>query len=119
MKSNFEHVPDVVRYAVKNNIRLVINTVNGMRHIEENVPMFEHLRISTKDLNRVQMEINAILDNSNYRFAAETKLHFDYVVRVFKSKKKLKLSQPALKFLSKKVQVRIPTVYFIFCINGR
>lgn len=102
MKSNFLKVPDVVKFSVDNNIRLVLNTINGMRHIDENIFMYDHLKISSKDIEYVYDKASSIIDKSDYIFKTELKQHLDYVIRTLKGRK-IKIPYKVLRFIQSKL----------------
>lgn len=100
MKSNFHKIPEVVDYAVRHGIRLVINPINGMRHIDENVAMYEHLRIPQEVIDGVLDSSKRVMTAAGYMFRDETLQHLDYVIRVFTARK-LKISPALLRWLSR------------------
>lgn len=87
MKSNFSNVPDTVRFAAETGIRLVVNPINGARHIDENISLYGHLRIADEEIKRVQTEVHQIVKESGYFFGKELEQHLDYVIRVIQDKK--------------------------------
>lgn len=99
MKSNLLKIPDVVKFAVDNNIPLVLNTINGMRHIDENIFMYDHFNIPYKDIELVVKRSHELIDGADYIFSKELKQHLDYVVRALKSRK-IRLPKKVLKLIS-------------------
>jgi len=105
MYSNFSMIPDIAGFAVERNIPLVLNTLNGMRHIDENIFMYAHLTISSVEIERVISATNKIADTPGYVFSKELKLHLDYIVRRL-ANRKLKLSKSLLKAITQKFKGR-------------
>ncbi|MFZ5989216.1 MAG: hypothetical protein ACOYWZ_19150, partial [Bacillota bacterium] len=99
MKSNLLKILDVVKFAVDNNIPLVLNTINGMRHIDENIFMYDHFNIPYKDIELVVKRSHELIDGADYIFSKELKQHLDYVVRALKSRK-IRLPKKVLKLIS-------------------
>lgn len=101
MVSNFEKLPEIVQFAVTHNIRLVLNTVNGMRHLDENFSMYKHLTIPEEVFSITSGRIHSILNNTTYCFSTELKQHLDYISKV-NNGKKLAMPMPLLKYLNKR-----------------
>jgi MoaA/NifB/PqqE/SkfB family radical SAM enzyme len=87
MRSNFDKIPVILAYAVRHGCRLVLNTVNGMRHIDENMFMYEHVVPPAETIAAVRTECLRILDSADYIFRDEFLGHLDYILRVLGDKK--------------------------------
>ena len=75
-----------------------------MRHTDENISMFEHLRISAEVLNTIKQQAYSIMDRHQYFFAQETKQHLDYVFRVFNAPQKLNLPAWFINIINKHIK---------------
>lgn len=83
MYSNFAKIPEVLDFAVKQDIPLVINTINGMRHRDENMFMFPELTLSKEALDKTTDSIKKILMTSDYCFEKEFLSHYDYILKAY------------------------------------
>ncbi len=80
MSSNFGGLPDVVRFAVENEIPLILSPLLGMRHINENPFMHAHLRIPDEEVEAVVEEVRSIVEHSNYGYGDELLCFLRYLV---------------------------------------
>ena len=97
MKSNFRQLPAVIAYAVKKNIPLVLNTINGMRHIDENMFMYKAACPPKEALEAVGKQCEAVLASADgYVFGKELLSHLDYILKCAGAKK-LNLPSQVLK----------------------
>lgn len=103
MRFNFLKIHEVVDFATKKNIRLVVNPLNGMRHIDENVFMYEHLNFTEGDIEKVKNQSHEIIDRNYYLFATELKQHLDYIIRTIHDKK-LQIPYSILRLISSKIK---------------
>jgi MoaA/NifB/PqqE/SkfB family radical SAM enzyme len=81
MRSNFEALPEVARFASDLGLPLVINTLHGARHVQENLFLYRHLRPGGELRRRVRDATLAVLDARAYPFRADVATHLDYVER--------------------------------------
>lgn len=113
MYSNYDKIPDVLAFAVERNIPLVINTMNGMRHIEENMFMFRHLELKNSQVESVTHRIKQILDKENYCFEKQFLEHYDYILRAYRLKK-LQMSRGKIEYIRSKLKgLRADRVLYI------
>jgi MoaA/NifB/PqqE/SkfB family radical SAM enzyme len=103
MRSNFSQIPKIVEFAVANELRLVVNPINGMRHTNENFFMYDHLMFFEGEINQVVSESHQIMDRGQYFFASELKQHLDYIVRALQDRK-LHLSPRVLNWIQGRFQ---------------
>ncbi len=83
MYTNFKKIPEVLAFAVKKDIPLVINTINGLRHVDENMFMYDHIKLEESVIREVSDQINDILDNNTYIFEKQFREHYDYILRTY------------------------------------
>lgn len=103
MKSNFHKLPEVLQFAVDNKIRMVVNPINGARHIHENISLYGHLKLTPFEIATVSTKVDNVLQGADYLFEKEFQQHFAYILDVFRDKK-LNMSYPVLKFIRKYVK---------------
>jgi len=87
MRSNFEAIPQILEFAIERNLPLVLNTLNGMRHIDENMFMYAHLAPGNESVERVRGGCERLPGRRNYFFAEEFGSHLEYIFRVLADKK--------------------------------
>jgi len=96
MRANLPKLAAVVRYARDRNLPLVLNTINGMRHVEENIFMYP-LGASGAVAAQVREECLALLEASpQYDFRESLCQHLDYIFRTMHHAK-LNLARPLLR----------------------
>jgi len=82
MRSNFRELPSIIRYAVKKDLPLVLNTINGMRHIDENMFMYSAACPPKEEIQQIAEQCRAILGEAGqYCFKSEFATHLDYILR--------------------------------------
>lgn len=96
MRSNFRDLPSIIQYAVKKDLPLVLNTINGMRHIDENMFMYSAASFPKEEIQRIAERCRAILGEARrYCFRNELAKHLDYILHSANAKK-LNLPRQAL-----------------------
>jgi len=96
MKSNFRDLPSIIKYAVKKDLPLVLNTINGMRHIDENMFMYSAASLPKEGIQRIAERCRTILSEARqYCFKNELARHLNYILRSA-SAKKLNLPRQSL-----------------------
>lgn len=104
MRSNFGELPAVMRYAVEKDLPLVLNTINGMRHIDENMFMYSTACPPPDEIARVEEHCKAVLREApEYCFRNELSGHLDYTLRCARGKK-LGLPRRLLKVWNKLIK---------------
>ncbi len=101
MFSNFDKLPDVLEFAVKRQLPLVVNTINGMRHTTENMYMYKHLELSEAKICDVTNRINKVLEGKDYCFEKAFLDHYDYILKAY-GLKKLKMSKSRIDGISRR-----------------
>lgn len=83
MRRNYESIPEVLRLAADHGLPIVLNTINGARHIRENPFIYSELRPSLATRRRVVEESLALMAVRRYPFAKDVAVHLDYLERCF------------------------------------
>ncbi len=112
MKSNYNKLPDVVRFAVKHDIPLVLNTINGMRHVEENIFVYPDSTTGFDEHKNMSQQIEKTIRNPDYCFSNELLQHFDYVKRARESKK-FKIPKMLLRYLDGLSTRKMERVFYV------
>ena len=99
MYSNFVKIPEVLSFAVEQDIPLVINTINGMRHRDENMFMFPELTVSKEAIDKTTASLKDILMKSEYCFEKEFLSHYDYILKAYELPK-LRIRQVGLDWIT-------------------
>ncbi len=81
MRSNYEQLPEVARFACDLGLPLVVNTIHGARHLRENPFLYRHLRPDGDLRRRVLAETLEVMDARRYPFREDVATHLDYVER--------------------------------------
>jgi hypothetical protein len=81
MRSNYERLPEVARFACEAGVPLVVNALHGARHVRENLFLYRHLRPDTDLRRRILAETLEVMDAHRYPFRDDVATHLDYVER--------------------------------------
>ena len=87
MKSNFNKIPEIAAFAADQGLPLVLNTINGMRHFQENFFNFKYLRPSDAEILDVVLKTELVMKEKKYAFVENVSGHLDYIVRAIKEEK--------------------------------
>jgi len=99
MKSNFFVLPEIMKYAIGRNIPLVLNTINGMRKVDENIFMYKDIEQADKRVESIINKCNEYIEKAvNYCFQKQLKGHFNYIIRTLRENK-LGLSKKTAKIV--------------------
>ncbi|MCP4658624.1 MAG: radical SAM protein [bacterium] len=87
MKSNFAGIPEVIGFARRESLPLVLNTINGMRHLDENIFMYADLVPPIVEQHQVRKAAEQLLAGDEYPYATQVDTHLDYIFRVLEDRK--------------------------------
>lgn len=79
MRSNFSKIPKITAFAAAQGLPLVLNTLNGMRHFQENFYSYAYLRPSEAEINDVISKTALVMKETKYPYAEIALRHLDYV----------------------------------------
>lgn len=96
MRHNFKDIPNILAYAISKGLPLVVNTLNGMRHVDENMFVYGHLEIPSAEIADTIDAIEATLKDADYPYEAIFRDHFDYILKVM-NLPKLAMNESAIR----------------------